>query len=142
MSSKFYAESAYLSQLAFSGKAVPNDYNPLVQKERTNRMHLGVVVRQYSKLMENKVDPRLVIKVIIIARDRMKNYVDNGGSMTKTVDVVTDPKGDKTSITVNALQKRVNKLVSNHAEEVAAFDEAEKIRIAKVYEASKQHKGY
>ena len=62
--------------------------------------------------------------------------------MLITVDVVTDPKGDKTSITANALQRRVNKLVSNHAEEVAAFDEAEKIRIAKVYEASKQHKGY
>lgn len=142
MSSKFYAESAYLSQLAFSGKAVPNDYNPLVQKEITNKTHLGVVVRQYSKLQEGTVTPRLRIKAIVIARDRMQNYVDNGGLMTKTVDVVTDPKGDKTSITANALQRRVNKLVDAHAEEIAAFDEAEKIRIATVYESSKQHGGY
>lgn len=35
MAYNFYTESAYLSNLAFLGKALPNVYNPLIQKAGT-----------------------------------------------------------------------------------------------------------
>ncbi|MBQ1928054.1 MAG: hypothetical protein II179_03235 [Alphaproteobacteria bacterium] len=35
MAYNFYTENAYLSKLAFLGKAIPDAYNPLVQKGRT-----------------------------------------------------------------------------------------------------------
>ena len=124
------------------GMHISDSINPLIQKDKTNKTLLDVVVRQYSKLMWGKVEPRLVVKAIVIARDRMQNYVDNGGSMTKTVEVITNSNGNKTSMTVRALRNKIKQIVNEHAEEVAAFDSAEKVRIARMYAAPKQRMGY
>ncbi|MBP5485282.1 MAG: hypothetical protein J6Y07_01085 [Alphaproteobacteria bacterium] len=131
--------NGYDSSATYAGRILPANMNPATQKETAVKIFLNTVADKISKLNKGVVARNKLIKVIVIARDRMKNYIDEGGSLNRTIEITTK-KGDKACVTAKTLQSIVNDYVCANKQAIEAYDEQEEIRIAKALYAQESLK--
>ena len=120
------------------GRYLKDDTNPRVWKCNVNDTHLGIVVKKISDLNDGMIAQDKIVIAITIARDRLKNYIDEGGSLNKIVKVKKN--GILVDMTVDDLQKEVKSYLKKYSAEVAAYDAAEISRIRNQYGV--KNKGY
>lgn len=134
-----YDVNARISERACLWGHVPDEYNALVWKERINKIHLKIVGEKISALNEGQIVPNKIMHVIAIARDRMNNYIDEGGSLTETtnVEVNTNGKVIIRKVSGKYLKEKVDFYLAFYASQLAEYDTAEKRGIRARYEATK-----
>ncbi len=136
----FPTETNYLSHLASYSRSLPDSFNPLIQRGITNKIFLKIVAKKILALNEGQVATNKLVKVIAIARDRMKNYIDCDGSLNESasVDINSDGRIIMRTISARELKRQLNSYIKLYAPQLEAYDAAEAQRIRAQYEASKQ----
>lgn len=142
------------------GHHMSDKYNPAVQKGYVNDIFLNTVIEKVTALVNGAVTKDKLPKVIVIARDRLANYKNEGGDMNVPV-VIKDSKGKPRNVfatikdedgnikkengktikvqveTVAGLEYKIQNFIDAYYAAVGAYDAAEREHMRNSYTAKR-----
>jgi len=142
------------------GHHMSDKYNPAVQKGYVNDVFLNTVIEKVTALVNGAVTKDKLPKVIVIARDRLANYKNEGGDMNVPV-VIKDREGKPRKVfatvkdedgnikkengktakipveTVAGLALKIQNFIDAYYAAVEAYDAAERERMRNSYTAKR-----